>query len=187
MVDVNELELDALEAATAADDPEIDDLIERVDPDDFLTDTDYVSDDGDALPDEVQAELEALAASELSDADIEGASEGLQQALAEAQREIARQRTLTRQAVTRYREALLASEPDLPPDLVRGETLEEIDSAAESARATVERIRERVTSVQGERPRGFPVGAPARGSERVERSRLTAHEKIAVGLQERMI
>ncbi|MEX2032928.1 MAG: hypothetical protein WEA81_08685 [Dehalococcoidia bacterium] len=184
MVDVNELELDALEAATAADDPEIDDLIERVDPDAFLTDGDYVSDDGDALPDEVQAELEALAASELSDEGVEGGSEGLQQALAEAQREVARQRTLTRQAVTRYREALLAAEPDLPPDLVRGETLEEIDSATESARATVKRIRERVTSV---RPRGFPVGAPARSSEREGRGRMSAQEKIAAGLQERMM
>ena len=66
----------------------------------------------------------------------------------------------------------------------RGETLEEIDAAAESARTTVERIRARVVT---ERPRGFPVGAPARGSERGERSRLTAHEKIAAGLQERMI
>jgi hypothetical protein len=181
MVDVNEMELDALDAATAPDDPSMDDLIERVDPDAFMAE-DYVSDDGDALPDEVQAELEALASAEL--ADVEVADESLHQALAEAQRELARQRSMTRQAVSRYRDALLASEPDLPEDLVRGETLEEIDAAAESARTTVERIRARVVT---ERPRGFPVGAPARGSERGERSRLTAHEKIAAGLQERMI
>lgn len=178
-MDVNELELEALEAAApGAEEGDIDG-IEYADP--FEDDTaDFVSDDGDTLPEEVRAELEALASEEFDD----GAG-ALEAALAEAQRELARQWNLTRQAVARYRDALLAAEPDLPPDLVRGDTLEDIDATATSARDAVQRIRERVAS---ERPRGFPVGAPARSVERGHaHSTLSAHEKIAAGLQERLI
>ncbi len=179
MLDVNELELEALEAATIPD--ELLDLSDPTYVDPFEDDAaDFVSDDGDALPEEVRAELEALASEEFDD----GAS-ALESALAEAQRELARQRNLTRQAVARYREALLAAEPELPPDLVRGDTLEEIEATATSARSAVQRIRERVAT---ERPRGFPTGAPARSVERGHaHSTMSAHEKIAAGLQERLI
>ena len=190
MVDVNELELEALEAQQAPEDDDLDgDGSEGrtvyVDPfadGTFETDEDFVTDDGDTLPDEVQAELEALASAEFDDGNV-----ALESALAEAQRELARQRTLTRQAVSRFRDALLAAEPDLPPDLVQGETLEEVEAAAAAARQAVQRIRERVAT---ERPRGFPVGAPARSSERGHargREGLSAHKKIAAGLQERLI
>ena len=137
----------------------------------------FMTDDGLALPDEVQAELEALAAAELDD----GAS-ALEAALAEAQRDVSRQRNLTRQAVARYREAILAAEPELPPDLVRGESIEEVEESVEAARHTVARIRERVAA---EHPRSFPVGAPERST--LSRSLLSPQAKIAIGLQERMI
>lgn len=104
----------------------------------------------------------------------------------EAEQELELQRDLTRQAVGRYREALLAAEPELPPDLVRGESIEEIDMAAESARAAVQRIRDAVVADQGGMQRGFPTGAPARTAT-LDRGRLSAHQKIAAGLQERML
>lgn len=168
-----ELEEEEAEAREAARSEDPEDVVFDDDayPDDFVTD------DGDSLPDEVQAELEALAAADL---DVEDT--GLAAALAEAQREVARQRSLTRQAVSRYREALLASEPELPADLVRGESIEEVDLSAESARRAVSRIRERIAS---ERPRGFPVGAPAR--EPARREQMSAQQKIVAGLQERML
>src|ERR1051325_6932164 len=40
-------------------------------------------------------------------------------------------------AAERYRTALLASAPDVPPELVNGETPTEIDASFEAARATV--------------------------------------------------
>lgn len=83
----------------------------------------------------------------------------------------------------RYRDALLAAEPELPSDLVRGETLEEVDAAVEAARRTVARIRERM---EAERGKGFPVGAPARGAG-LATSGLTPVEKITRGLQQRML
>lgn len=185
MVDVNELELEALEAEGDPDEGRYTDPFEG---DRETSEDDFLSDDGDALPEEVQAELEALASAELDDG-----TAALESALAETQRELARQRTLTQQAIARYRDALLAAEPELPPDLVTGDTLEEVEASAASARATVQRIRERVASEgaahpgQPERPRGFPVGAPARRSDRADRGRMSPHDKIAAGLQERMV
>jgi len=185
MVDVNELELEAMEAVTAPDGADgDDDPIAYADPFEDDVDREFVSDDGDGLPDEVLAELEALASTEFDD----DGTAALESALAEAQRELAQQRTLTRQAVARYRDALLAAEPELPPDLVHGETLEEVEASAVSARDAVARIRERVATERTERPRGFPVGAPARSAERGHaHSTMSAHEKIAAGLQERLI
>ncbi len=179
MLHVDELEQEGLPEFEQT--PDADDIeAQHTSDDPFVDDFDRVSEDGDILPDEVQAELEALAASELEGGDH------MEQALAEAQREIARQRNLTRQAVARYRDALLAAEPELPPDLVHGETLEDVDASADAARATVARIRERISErAAQERPRGFPVGAPARGAER--QRPMSAQEKIAVGLQERML
>ena len=139
-----------------------------------------VADDGDGLPDEVRAELEAVAAAEGEMHDA------LEEALTEAQQALAAQREATRAALGRYREALLAAEPDLPPDMVAGETLEAVDASVAAARQTVARIRERMaaSAVPGAAPsRGFPVGAPARGGHSTRG--LTAAEKIAAGLSER--
>jgi len=170
---VDELEQEAaLARAAEVTDDDLSASIDEFEPsDEFLTD------DGITLPDEVQAELEALAAAELD----EGAS-ALEAALAEAQREVARQRNLTRQAVARYRDAILAAEPDLPPDLVHGDSLEEIEQSVETARHAVARIRERVAA---ERPRAFPVGAPERSAPAV--ALMSPQAKIAAGLQERLI
>lgn len=149
---------------------EPDDLVDEPPPDEPLTD------DGEALPDEVRAELEALAAAELE------SGTQLEQALASAQRELAAQRAQARAALDRYREAVLAAEPELPPDLLRGDTLEELESAIASARDVVARVRERVREAPP--PPGFPVGAPARDAGRRPGS-MTPAEKIAAGLEER--
>ena len=156
---------------------ERDDLFE---PEGAALEDDLVTDDGDGLPDEVRAELEAVAAAEAE------TGSALEQALAAAQRELAAQRAATRSAVARYREAVLAAEPDLPPDLVGGETLEALEASVGSARETVARIRARLaasTPAAASTARGFPVGAPARGGAWTRG--LTSSEKIAAGLSER--
>ena len=86
-----------------------------------------------------------------------------------------------RDATSRYREAVLAAEPWLTPDLVAGETVEEIDAALERARTIAVRLREDAAAqLQAAR---VPVGAPARGGPDV--SRMTAEEKIRYGLAQR--
>ena len=128
-----------------------------------------VDGDGDEMSEETVEELAAMAEAEQ---------------LAVAQRELATERAQTRAAVARYREAVLAAEPELPPELVSGETLEELEGSLESARRAVAQIRERL-SVESEGERGFPVGAPARGAAPVASS-MTPAEKIAYGLEQRV-
>ena len=133
----------------------------------------------DGVPDEVRAELEALAAADAEQHDA------LQEALAAATRALEAQRAATRAAVARYREALLASDADLPPDLVQGETLEDLDASVAAARTAVALIRERVAAEARAHPYGFPVGSPAR--EPRPAHAMSAAEKIAAGLSERLL
>jgi hypothetical protein len=150
--------------------------------------------EGEELPDEVAAELSALGA-ELGDATDEAddepldaaAIEGDGAALEERRAEIAalraeleQERERSRAALGRYREAALVAEPGLPPDLVAGDTLDELEESLAAARRTVASIRERL-AVE-EQGRGFPAGAPARA--RPSTAGLSAQEKIAMGLGE---
>ncbi|MYD66161.1 MAG: hypothetical protein F4X26_09340 [Chloroflexi bacterium] len=137
--------------------------------------------EGNDLPDEALAELAA----------IEGEEPGDESAAAEASEELARlradldaEREARLAAVARYREAVLTAEPSLPPDLVAGESLAEVDASVEAARRAVAQIRERLAAeADEEASRGFPVGAPGRLEPSVEG--MSAAEKIALGLERR--
>ena len=84
-------------------------------------------------------------------------------------------------AAGKYREALLAAAPELPEDLVAGESIEEIDEAAERARQTVRQVRERLES-RGQIGR-VPAGSPTRGAP--DYSALSPVEKIRLGLSQK--
>jgi DNA repair exonuclease SbcCD ATPase subunit len=83
-----------------------------------------------------------------------------------------------REAVQRYREVVLEREPQLPADLVTGESIGEVDAAAERARQTVAQVRQHLD--QQSQALRIPAGAPARGSPDV--SELSSAEKIRLGL-----
>lgn len=160
------------------------DEIEDIPGDETFDEFDGIDDlDGadpvDGVPDEVRAELEALAAADAEQHDA------LQEALAATTRALEAQREATRAAVARYREALLASDADLPPDLVQGDTLEDLDASVAAARTAVALIRERVSAEARAHPYGFPVGSPARDSRPAHA--MSAAEKIAAGLSERLL
>ena len=73
----------------------------------------------------------------------------------------------------------MASEPDLPADLVSGETVSEVDEAAVRARQTVAQVRQHLeTQAQALR---VPAGAPARGAP--DTSAMTPAEKIRLGVR----
>ncbi len=76
--------------------------------------------------------------------------------------------------LARLREAVLAAEPALPPELVHGATLEELEANAEAARAAVRHVRAAVAS---EAP-PVPAGAPGR----VAPQPLSPWEKIRAGM-----
>ncbi|MGE3856524.1 MAG: hypothetical protein AB7G21_06165 [Dehalococcoidia bacterium] len=165
---------EAQERMDEAEDIPGDESFDEFDGIDDLDEAEAVDD----VPDEVRAELEALAAAEAEQQDA------LAEALAASNRALEAQREATRAAVARYREALLQADADLPPDLVQGETLEDVDASVAAARSAVALIRERVTAEVREEWRGFPVGSPAR--EHPSTHSMTPAEKIAVGLSERV-
>jgi hypothetical protein len=145
-------------------------------PDEY--DLDVMDGDGEEPSAAALAELQAIAEAETHtavEADLEA-----------TRRELEEQRRLASMAVARYRDAALAAEPELPPDLVTGETLEEVDASLAAACRAVAQIRERLATESedaGSFARGFPTGAPARLGTSTEG--MSAAEKIARGLEER--
>ena len=87
-----------------------------------------------------------------------------------------------RQALTgaaeRYRELLLASNPEVPADLVQGESIEEVEASLQEARRTVLQVRSHLESeAQAGR---VPAGSPVRLGP--DLSALSPQEKIRMGL-----
>jgi len=81
-------------------------------------------------------------------------------------------------AASKYRDVLLAGRPDVPPDLVSGETVEEVDQQLDAALRMVAQLRSHLES-QAQALR-VPTGAPARRA--ADLSALSPGEKIAYGL-----
>ncbi len=112
--------------------------------------------------------------------DLRSSLEQAEAGLDAARRESQGLQIRLQEATARYREALLASSPDLPEEIVAGETIEELDAAAEQARQTVRRVRDRLESeAQSGR---VPAGAPPRSGPDV--SSLSPIEKIRLGLNQ---
>jgi chromosome segregation ATPase len=91
--------------------------------------------------------------------------------------ELARQEA--RAAVQRVRSSVLEREPELPAELVQGETVPDLDAAIERARQTVTQVRQHLE--QQAQSRRVPAGAPVRGAP--DTSSMSAAEKIRSGLR----
>jgi hypothetical protein len=146
--------------------------------------------EGDELPDEALAELAAIedtdrdAPGEAPETGADAELTRLRAELDEARSGLEAERAARQAAVARYRHAVLAAEPALPPELVEGESLESVDASVEAARRAVAQIRERlVEEAEDAASRGFPAGAPGRSDPGTEG--MSATEKIAFGLERR--
>jgi len=86
-----------------------------------------------------------------------------------------------RSSADRYRALALERLPEVPAELVTGETIEEIDLSIGRARETVSNVRGHLEKhAQSSR---VPIGAPVRSE--ADASGLSAQEKIARGIEER--
>ncbi|MBI4311973.1 MAG: hypothetical protein HY681_09340 [Chloroflexi bacterium] len=101
--------------------------------------------------------------------------------LAQRDAELAGLRADIAAAAARYREALLAAAPEVPPDLVAGASIEDLDASLAKARQVVERIRSQ-GQAQQPAPR-IPGGSPVRSAP--DLSSLSPREKIAYALGQR--
>jgi hypothetical protein len=86
-----------------------------------------------------------------------------------------------RDGAHRYRTLALEHAPELPEELVSGDTIDDIDHAIMRARETVSRVRGHLES-QAQAAR-VPAGAPARSTP--DHASLSPSDKIALGLRQR--
>jgi len=84
-------------------------------------------------------------------------------------------------AAQRYRALILAGAPEVPEELVRGETVEEVDASFAAAQQMVAKVRRQLeATAQAER---VPAGAPPRTPP--DFGALSPQEKIAYALSRR--
>lgn len=132
------------------------------------------AEEGEEPSPETLAELAAVVEAEAS------AAEAMEVELEAAHAALDAERSALRDAVDRYRGALLAGAPEVPAELVTGATPDEVDASFAAAREALARIRTEV-ALSFERD-GFPVGAPAR-DDLGSIDGMSAAEKIAYGLE----
>jgi len=115
-------------------------------------------------------------------ADLRGIRGELAQAQTEAQdrgEEVEALQGRLGQAAAKYRDLLLAQAPQVPAELVVGESIEEVEEAMERARRTVAQVRDHLEAQA--RSERVPAGSPPRGQP--DLSALSPAEKIRLGLQ----
>ncbi len=114
--------------------------------------------------------------------ELESTLAQLQQQMAEreqeAQGEVAALKEQLSGAAAKYRALILATTPEMPEELVRGETPEEVEASFAAAREMVEKVK-RQLEAQAEAER-VPTGAPARTPP--DLGALSPQEKIAYAL-----
>ena len=102
----------------------------------------------------------------------------LEETLAGKEQELASLREQMALTVNRYRELALAAAPVVPAELVRGATVEEIETSLAGAREVVDRVKQQLES---QRAQGrVPTGAPPR--VQLDLSGMSPREKIAYAL-----
>ena len=92
---------------------------------------------------------------------------------------VAESEARAQEAVQRVRQSVLEREPELPQELVVGDTVADLDAAVSQARQTVAQVRQHLE--QQAQSQRVPAGAPVRGAPDV--SAMTAGEKIRAGLR----
>jgi hypothetical protein len=77
-----------------------------------------------------------------------------------------------------YRDSLIKLNPELPAEMVGGDTVEAVDESIAKARALVSKVKQ---SIEAEKTASrVPAGAPARGE--ADYSGLSTREKIQIGI-----
>jgi chromosome segregation ATPase len=82
-------------------------------------------------------------------------------------------------AVAAYKEMVVQSNPGLLPEMISGDTIEEIDESVKKARAVMERVRQEIEA-EAARTK-VPAGAPPRSP--LDLSGLSAREKIQYAIR----
>jgi len=85
------------------------------------------------------------------------------------------------QAVTKYLGMAKASNPQVPGDMISGETIEEIDASVDKGKGLVSAVKQSLESETAAAK--VPAGAPTRGAISLEG--MSSKDKIAAGIQQK--
>lgn len=125
-----------------------------------------------------KAELEGLKAEKetlASELETEEARiTDLKQALTEANEKLTNISNALSQAVASYKALVVQTNPDVPEELITGDTIEAIDKSMENAKALISKVREGIAAemASGRVPAGAPLRTP------LDLSALSPREKI---------
>jgi len=105
----------------------------------------------------------------------------LKQSLAELETQLTGLKDGQSQAIANYRALVVRSNPELPEELIAGDSVEEIDKSLAGAQALIDKVRQRLeTEIAGAKiPAGTPLRTPA------DLSALSTQEKIQYAMGER--
>ena len=133
---------------------------------------------------EAERLAEQLADREARSQEMAQGLEALRREVEAARREANEARTAaaeqSRQVAARYRAVLQQAAPDVPPDLIQGESVEDLDRSLTAAREVVAHVRERVQAQAAAR---VPTGSPVRAAP--DGGALSPAEKIRLGIAEK--
>lgn len=110
--------------------------------------------------------------------ELQGRIGQLEEGIASRDSELAALKDSLAGTVAKYRAAVMASAPGVPEELLKGETVEEIDASLELAQGIVAKVRQEFESEVA--ARSIPAGAPPRTLP--DLSALPPGEKIAQAL-----
>jgi|GEM_PF-3259403 len=106
--------------------------------------------------------------------------DSLKQALDEAERKVEELNQAVSRAVAAYKETVVQANPGLLPEMITGDTIDEVDESVKKARAIMEKIRQEMET-EASRTR-VPSGSPPRSQP--DLSGLTAREKIQYAMRD---
>ena len=107
--------------------------------------------------------------------DLQSSADKLRAQVKNQEEQLQRSRNDLKEAVDKYRQIILSHNPDIPGEMIQGETVAELDSSLERAKAIVERVKQHLEAQ-------VPAGAPART---LDIESLSPIEKIKYGLTKR--
>ena len=114
------------------------------------------------------AELEQTVASKDSEVTL------LKQAITESEQKLTEINDTLAQAIASYKSLVVETNPEIPADLITGDTIEAINESLENARALIDKVRQ---GIEAEASRTkVPAGAPQRAP--LDLSVLSPREKI---------
>jgi len=129
------------------------------------------------MADEIQ-QVEAETDPNTADEDLHERVKELEESIAFKDDELTVLKQVLANAVDKYRAAVLATAPGVPDELLKGETVEDIDASLEQARRIVSKVKQQIENDAA--AKSVPAGAPPRTPP--DMSGLSPAEKIAHAL-----